>query len=398
MNIGITAEYNPFHNGHKYQIDKIREENTDCSIIAVMSGSFVQRGEPAAFSKFERARCALLNGVDMVIELPYIYSCSAADIFGFAAIDLMNKTGIIDKVCFGTEEKSLEDLLLAAEIFANEPPEFKQKLKLELSGGASYPAARQSALEKTANRQMNFISMPNNILAVEYLKALKQSKSQIAPYAVQRVFSSFNSTEITGHIASANAIRKALHSGSISSAAACMPENCQYLDFNAISSINRYSSIFHYLLAVKSSSELTEISDITEGIENRILAYSQANQSITELINAIKTKRYTYTKLQRAVLHIILDLKKDDLRNYMSAGTNLYIRVLGFKKGSAGILSAMSKNASVPIIINPARDKHKLSGKALAMFNAEAAASKIYNISTKAAAVNDYSNPLVLLP
>ena len=207
MIVGLITEYNPFHNGHVYHILKSKKITKSQYTIAVMSGNFVQRGEPAIFNKYVRTLSALLNGVDIVIELPVFYACASADIFAFGAVDILNKTGIVDSLCFGSENGDIDKLYLAAEILSNETDEFKNIIKNEISKGISYPEARLNALSIFTGKNMSYLSSPNNILSVEYLKALIKIKSRIKPYSIKRYFSEFHDIKIKGFIASATAIR-----------------------------------------------------------------------------------------------------------------------------------------------------------------------------------------------
>lgn len=378
MNIGIIVEYNPFHNGHKLHIEKTKTEHKAQKIIAVMSGNFVQRGEPAILDKFKRTKTALLNGVDLVLELPAVYSTSAADIFAYGAIDILNKSNIIDGVCFGSESGSLNALKEVCEILSNESTEFKKALSIELSSGVSYPKARLNAVQALLKKDLSFLNQPNNILALEYMKALKQLNSKIKPLTIQRELADFHSTNITSEIASATAIRNAIHEKSFNKMLNTVPENSHiyYNANNFYPSINDYTTILHYLLRIKSKTELSEIADITEGLENRILKLANFS-SITALMQALKTKRYTYTKLQRALLHIILDIKKTDVE---LKAANPYIKVLGFKRESSYLLSELCKKATVPVLTNLKNAEKQLSKEAFDFLKKELIISDIYNL------------------
>lgn len=395
MNVGIIVEYNPFHNGHKLHIDKTKQNHNADKIIAVMSGNFVQRGEPAVLDKFKRTRAALLNGVNIVLELPAIYSTSAADIFAYGSIDILNKTNIIDGVCFGSEAGQLEAMLESSEILSNESEEFKNLLSIELSSGCSYPKARLNALEKLLKKDLSFLNQPNNILALEYLKALKLTKSNIKPLTIQRESADFHSTSIEADIASATAIRKAIFEKDFNKILNVVPKNTYdyYSDSMNFSSINDYTTILHYLLRIKSNFELSEIADITEGLENRILKLADF-KSITDLIADLKTKRYTYTKLQRALLHIILDIKKSDISLKKS---NPYIRVLGFRRDSSNLLSELCKKASVPVLTNLKNADKLLDKDAMDFLKKELIISNVYNIFDTKSLSSDYTNAPIIV-
>lgn len=395
MNSGIIAEYNPFHNGHKLHIQKTKSSLKNNSVIIAMSGNFVQRGEPAILDKFIRTKTALNNGADIVLEIPSIYSTAAADIFARAAIDLLDKTGIVDYLSFGTETGNLNEFELAADLLSNENKKFKTLLKSELKKGISYPNARQNALNQCLAKDFSYLKSPNNILALEYLKSLKILKSCINPFTIKREYAGFNDTEIYSEIASATAIRLAIQENRISEIEKCVPEDLykQFTDNFKLPYLNNYSDILHYLLRTTSLSELSEILDITEGLENRILDLS-TNQNITDLINSVKTKRYTYSKIQRAILHIILDIKKSDI---CLETPNKYIRVLGFRKSASNIISELTEKSKLPVIINLKNDINNLSLPAKKMLEKEINVNNIYHLPLTGKKNLDYTEKVVIL-
>ncbi len=342
MNTAIIAEYNPFHKGHLYHINKTRKAGSD-NIIAIISGNFVQRGEPAIIDKHQRAKAALLNGVDMVIELPVEYATSSADVFAFGGCDIIKKSNIIDSISFGCEQGFTEDFINIAKLLKNETEKFKEILKSELCKGVSYPAARTAAIGKCLNINTEFLNNPNNILALEYLKNIQGTN--IKPIAIKRHISDYNGVELTGEISSASAIRKSIIEGN-NEAFNSIPDNTQYMFENIkhIPDIDDYSSIFHYILRTQKNN-LSQYADITEGLDNRILAFAN-NQKISQLIEQVKTKRYTYSKIKRAILHIILGITKKDQD---MTGVK-YIRVLGVRKDKINILSELCSKSSVPVI------------------------------------------------
>lgn len=400
MNVGIIAEYNPFHNGHLIHIEKSKEITKSSHCIVVMSGNFVQRGEPAICDKYIRTKAALLNGADLVIELPAMFSSASADIFAFGAVDILNKTGIINSLCFGTEQGSLNTFEDAANILSNESTEFKDILSDECKKGISFPKARLNALSYVLKTDLSFLSSPNNILALEYLKSLKILKSNIKPFTIKRYKADFHSYEINDNIASATAIRKYLINKLYSQTEKCIPKNYYNILIDSINKfiplINDFSSILHYILINSDINDISEILDITEGLENRILKYTDTFL-ITDLINKIKTKRYTYTKLQRALLHIILNIKKSDINYYKSNGGIPYIRVLGFKKESSHLLSELTKKASVPIITNLKDSSKVLNEAGYYMLQSEIKSNDIYYICSSFKIGEEFRRPIVLI-
>ncbi len=400
MIVGLITEYNPFHNGHVYHILESKKITKSQHVIAVMSGNFVQRGEPAIFNKYIRTRAALLNGVDIVIELPVLYACASADIFAFGAVDILDKTGIVDSLCFGSEDADINRLYLAAKILSNETYEFKNFIKNEMLKGISYPQARLNALSTLTGEDMSYLSSPNNILSVEYLKALIKIKSHIKAYSIKRYLSEFHDTKIKGFIASATAIRNSIKNKNVEEIKKCVPQNIYnaYLQNikSTIPSIDDYSDILHYILRTKSPKYISQILDITEGIENLIIKNSNIS-AISELIKKIKTKRYTYTKLQRGILHIILDIKKQHIYSDINIKPISYIRVLGFRKECSYLLSLLNKNARVPVIMNFKEAEKSFPPELKKQLKAESIITDIYNIANDKKIGKEYTEPIVIV-
>ncbi|MBS5794457.1 MAG: nucleotidyltransferase [Clostridiales bacterium] len=395
--LGIITEYNPFHNGHKLHIEKSKEKTNSKYCIVVMSGNFSQRGEPTIFDKYLRTKMALLNGADIVLELPLIFATASAELFSLGAIDILDKTGIVTDICFGSEEGSLEKFLEVSNILSNETLEFKQHLYKFLDNGLSFPRARLNALEKTLNKPLGFLNEPNNILSIEYLKAINKLNSTIIAKTIKREKVHFNSNNINGNIASATAIRQAFFKNNIDSIKNVIPNNCfkliQNISQNNIPIIDNYTSILKYLLKVSNIENIKQIADVTEGIENKILDNTNVD-SITELINNVKSKRYTYTKLQRTILHILLNITKDD-QQYLKENLNPYIRVLGFKKSSSHLLKELTINAKVPVITNLKNAKKQIDKNAMYYLNKEVMSTDIYYLSKNKN--EEYRQPLVII-
>ncbi|WP_317368695.1 nucleotidyltransferase family protein, partial [uncultured Tyzzerella sp.] len=250
--LGIITEYNPFHNGHKLHIEKSKQKTNSKYCIVVMSGNFSQRGEPAIFDKYLRTKMALLNGADIVLELPLIFATASAELFSLGAIDILDKTGIVNNICFGSEEGNLENFLEISNILSNEPVKFKQLLSEFLNDGLSFPKARLKALETFLNKPLDFLNKPNNILSIEYLKAIKKLNSNIVPKTILRENSSFHSNSIEGNIASATAIRQAFFKDNIHNIKNVIPDNCfnliESIPKDTIPNINNYTDILKYIL------------------------------------------------------------------------------------------------------------------------------------------------------
>lgn len=388
MNVGIIAEYNPFHSGHKLHITNTRALTGADNIIAIMSGSFVQRGEPAILDKFSRTRMALTNGVDMVLELPVRYAAGSADVFAMGAVESLDKSGIVDALSFGTEAGDIELFKEAAELLADETEEFSQAVKEEMGNGISYAAARQAALTRVLSRDMSFLSLPNNILALEYLKALKKLKSSIMPVTVRREISDYNSTQLTGRISSAAAIRHSIFSGEWDTALAAVPADCRSMlkevVFGKKPHIDSYSEVLKYILRTKSADELAQIDDISEGLENRILAASDL-PTVSEIADAVKSKRYAHSRVRRALLHIILGITKADAAKNVD-----YIRVLGFRRDKAYLVSELTQKAAVPVITN-------IKNAPADLIRQELFATDIYYMPLSGETNKDYTMPMVIV-
>lgn len=415
MNFGIIAEYNPFHNGHFYHIAKSKEKIGSENCIVIMSGNFTQRGEPAILNKQIRTKSALLNGASMVIELPVPFATASADIFAFGAVDLLDKANIIDYICFGVETENLSFMENISEILLKEPIEFKSILSVELSKGANYPKARETALSEYLKqnnsehllKDLSFLNMPNNILALEYIKTLKALKSKIKPIAVKRKNSDFYSSEIESEIVSAYAIRKAISEFRINNSKninliekikKAMPENIWEMVFDELKNcpnIEDYMPILDYVLRTKSKKELSDILDVTEGLENRILKFS-SEKSIDSFLTMLKTKRYTMSKLRHALLHIVLDIKKTDVFPYLEKGLP-YIRVLGFRKDKKELLTELTKKSAVPVITSIKSAEKTLSDKEYLLLKKEIQSSDLYYINTTKERNSEYTKPIVIV-
>lgn len=381
MLTGIVAEYNPFHNGHKYHIDTTRAL-TGGDIAVVMSGSFVQRGEPAVYGKFTRTRAALLNGADIVLELPVQYSTGAADVFAFGAVYMLEKSNIIDCLSFGSESGDVSVLERTADILLNEPDALKELIRKYSAEGMSYPQARGRALSKYTGLDKGIFENPNDILALEYIRQLKALKSDIRPIAVKRAGAGYSSSDMDCDFPSALAIRAELAYDK-KKALSAVPENCKELFENEnITRLDDFSSMLMYALITRDKSELSEIADITEGLENRILDFGFG--SISELAEGIKTKRYTRLKIQRALLHIILGIKKEAQKTPPQ-----YIRVLGFRKEKEYILSELAKSSSLPVILNVKENETLLKG--------EITASELYNAVSGGKKGEEYKKGVVIV-
>ena len=397
--IGIIAEYNPFHNGHLYQIQKAKELTGADTVIAVMSGNFTQRGETSLINKFEKAKMALQNEVDMVIELPTIYSISSAENFALAGVKILNEIGNIDYLVFGIEEENLEKLQAIADVLVNEDNEFKRNIKEELNKGNSYPKAREIALKKVllSENVENIMQKPNNILAIEYLKALKTTNSKIKPIAIKRKNTMHNDENINENYASGTYIRKLFIENNFNEIRKVVPKYTyeRLLELKNqgayVSSINDFSDIVIYKIRTMTKEEISQIADVNEGLENIIKLASTTCKTIDEIVEKVSTKRYTKTRISRILTYILLDITKSEIEQ--SKNANPYIRVLGINKKFEGILKTINNDKLITSL-----KKFEENNGENQLLNIDKKATEIYTIKyPKSVQANlDYTSKFII--
>ena len=388
--LAIIGEYNPFHNGHLYHLNKSKAKAGADYSIAIMSGNFVQRGNPAILDKWTRAKMALLNGIDLVIELPCIYSISSAENFAIGAIKILNSIKIVDKLSFGSEIDDISILQEFADILTDEPAEFKSLLNHELSKGISFPKARENALLMYLNdirRYANVLSSPNNILAIEYLKALNITESEITPMAIKRVGPGYNSRMIDNEFASATSIRELAESRNFYALDKLMPKisydilSDEIKKGHYVSGIEKFEKEIMFTLRNMSVAEIANLPDVSEGLENALKNAANSCNSLSEFMNFVKSKRYTATRLQRILLYALLGFTKEDMENSKKI-EEPYIRVLGFNEKGQNLLSEICNNnkklqvvTSVKQFTTTCRNK-----KLLMMMEKDIQATNIYTL------------------
>lgn len=397
--IGIIAEYNPFHNGHLYQIQKAKELTGADTVITVMSGNFTQRGDTSLINKFEKAKIALQNEVDMVIELPTIYSISSAENFALGGIKILNEIGNIDYLVFGIEEENLEKLQAIADVLVNEDDEFKRNIKEELDKGNSYPKAREIVLKKVLSSENveNIMQKPNNILAIEYLKALKTTNSKIKPFAIKRKNTMHNDENINENYASGTYIRKLFIENNFNEIKKVVPKYTyeRLLELKNqgtyVSSINDFSDIVIYKIRTMTKEEISKIADVNEGLENSIKLASTTCKTIDEIIEKVSTKRYTKTRISRILTYILLDITKSEMEQ--SKNANQYIRVLGINKKCEGILKKINNDKLITSL-----KKFEENNGENQLLNIDKKATEIYTIKyQKSVQANlDYTSKFII--
>lgn len=386
---GVITEYNPFHNGHKYQLEQIKRQTSADYIVVVMSGDFVQRGEPAIIDKYERTRMALLSGADLVLELPAVFATASAEFFAGGGISILKNTGIVDKLCYGVESVDHELTKLVAGMLKNPPAEYSASLARLIQGGMSFPAARSRALceyfqdnyDSSLDKLDAFIASPNNILAIEYEKALMDC--DITGFPIKRVGEGYHSTDSTSAFSSATAVRGVISTvyntanhltvnssntsqfGNLTVLNTLMPADCAKILTYCISNghivfPDAISDLLYYRLISERNEGYEKYSDCTKELSAKIVKNIYKYENFTQFCNLLKSKNLTYTRISRVLTHILLGIENDDFNICMD---NPYLRILGFKKSSGELMHLLKKRASAPIITKVADAPYELISK-----------------------------------
>ena len=408
----VIAEYSPFHNGHLYQLNTIREELGADRIIVVMSGNFTQRGIPSLIDKFTRCKMALENGADVVFELPVYYATGSAEFFAQGAVSLLDKLGVVDILHFGSEDGDLDTLLSCAKILADEPVSFKESLTLLLKEGVSFPTAQAQALTSELKKhnfsanQLNLqqtISMPNNTLGIEYIKALLQRNSTIHPMTLKRKGNQYHELQLSDEQhASANAIRSFLHQLTYTNSETPVEsddlakENYDSIKNQLPKSVYGYlvdknnqeflfsddfSTILYYKLLseIQACNHVKEYYDVTEQISDIIIKNLSSFTTFSNFCLACKSKNLTYNRIHRCLTHILLDLKQEQILEYKANDYTSYARLLGFSEGGKDVLKSIKANSSIPVITKlPKALKEQVNPYALSSLKADIHTSQLY--------------------
>lgn len=418
--VGLITEYNPFHNGHLYHIRKSKELTGADYCIALMSGSYVQRGAPAIYDKYVRASMALSSGADLVLEMPVAFSTASAREFATYGVALFTALGAVDSICFGSECGDIAPLSRIAGLLADEPEEFRRTLKECLKQGMTYPEARhQALLSSLSPDDQAVLASPNNILGIEYIRAGMALGSPLRFHTIRREGQAYHDTAVRSGIgnpdrclASASAIRRIVASGQnppvpssspgspvplylpVSPDLPYLPGSPETVTTDALSSMvpacvyrmitreqpvfsNDFSSILNYRIL---KGDWTGIADLTPELDARIRKGALSPVSFEERIQELKTRQLTYTRVSRALLHLILNLHESDVGLYKENGYAPYARVLGFRKDSLPLLSALKRSSFVPLITKLADAGKLLGGTALSMLRQEIEAAHIYQM------------------
>ncbi len=361
--LGIIAEYNPFHYGHKFQLEESMSKTKSDYSIAIMSGSFVQRGEPSFVDKWTKARMAVDNGFNLVIELPFIYSVQSAEYFAYGGVKLLDSLNIVDYLSFGSESGEIDELIFIAKILKEEPKAYVQFLRYNLNKGLSFSVSRSNALEeyissKYPNQTKDYnhiLKQSNNILAIEYLKALLRLNSSIKPLTIKRSGVDYKDNTVSNGFASASGIRNIIEKNGLRSSVDLLPHNSylaleKYLDkYKEFNSLSKYQDILIYLLRTSPPDKIKNLLNIEQGLENRLIQKAFKYKDISEIVDAVATKRYPKTRIQRILIHLLHEFYKDDF-DELSKFYPSYIRVLAMDSDGFKLINNIKKNSDIPII------------------------------------------------
>lgn len=384
---GIVAEYNPLHNGHLYHMQQSKLETGATHTVVVLSSQFVQRGEPAFVDKWARTEMALAAGADLVLELPVAFSCGSAEYFASAAVSILNAANIIDVLSFGSESGTLADLDQAAVELVDESEHFKHVLKAELKRGVSYPRARIIALKETGVFT-DGAAMPNNILGIEYIKALKRTGSGIRAFTLERKGQGYHSPQMENGFASATAIRKAWWQSPASTLiGAQLPDFTQQILTRIVSEgrgpirSDAFSDMLLYHLRTMSPAQLRSYPYCSDGLAERIFSFARGVDHLDTLINAANSPRHPSSRIRRILSVIAIGLSDQLLQNLSASGYAPYLRVLGFRNSGKDLLALMKKRATLPILTKPAAYKKLENPLGKQLFELEITATSIYALA-----------------
>lgn len=422
--VGIIAEYNPFHKGHAYHLQNSKRlTNADYAIV-VMSGPFTQRGLPALADKYARARMALENGADLVLELPVPYASGSAEAFAQGAVSLFEALGCTDALCFGSESGDINALTSYARLFEEEPEDYKSLLKYYLKQGLPFPAARSKASEEylhytdhvcvcsrddaDCRQDSELLEHPNNILGIEYCRALLGRNSKIRPVTLRRASSGYHDTAMNTAFASASAIRKAIACQGLSkSVEAQLPKASFHILKEALSvcpplTMDAFSSTLLYRLLTLSRQELASFQDVSPDLAARMENNRFRFTGCSAFADLLKTKELTHSRITRALCHILLNLYQTDLDALKEAHWPVYLKPLGFRKSAASLLTAIKRKSASPLLVKAADAQSVLTPVQYALFEKDVLAAHIYESARVcqygADFIHEYTRTPVILP
>ena len=365
---GLIVEYNPFHNGHLFHFKQSKEKTEADVVIAVMSGTFLQRGEPAIIDKFHRTKAALLSGIDVVIELPFAFSCQYADLFAKGATMTLANLGV-DYICFGSEHGQIKPFIDSYMHFKQNEDDFQIYLKRHLNDGLSFPQASKKAYEQIGMNHAGLdLSLPNNILGYSYVKAIYDYNLSIKPETIKRIENNYHDETIEKQIASATSVRKEMfHENELTAKAKLALPNStidMLQTYKASSKLwhewENYLTILQHLVLTKSPNELREIHGIEEGFENRLKQTVHQANSFHDWMHLLKTKRYTWTRIQRNFVHLLTNTKKEEIEHIKQMKNIPYVRLLGMSNKGQEYIQRQKKQMDIKLISNLQDMEHPL--------------------------------------
>lgn len=407
---GIIAEYNPFHNGHAYHLRQAKEISGADFCLVVMGGDFMQRGTPAIIDKYARTRMALSGGADLVLELPLYYAAGSAEFFAMGAVSLLDRLGAVDSLCFGSEWGSLSLLSQIAALLTREPEEYRLALQEGLKKGLSFPLARSLALQQSlpgSSGLQAVLSTPNNILGIEYLKALQRRHSSISPCTISRSGSGYHASALSSGddtFSSASAIRRSIHDPAairshVPPAVYEILQKARQKTF-PISSKD-FSLLLRYRLLTEAEKGCAGYLDMPPGLAGKIRKHFNQFRDFEQFAGLLKSKELTYSRICRSLLHILLDMTEEDMAAFRREDYVFYARILGFRRSSLKLLQVLKQNTSIPLISKLADASSYLTGTGLTMLKKDIEAAHIYEsvVSSKYGLpfANEYSRELVIL-
>ncbi len=411
--IGIVAEFNPFHKGHKYAIDTLKKSVGADYVVIVMSGDYVQRGTCAIVDKFTRANMALIGGADLVIELPLYYSTSSAEFFARGAVSILDSLGCIDYIGFGSEDGNLSHLSKIAEFLSDEDEKFSESIKSHIKQGKSFAAARAGAVADSFGEDENIIasvlSSPNNNLAIEYLKALKWKNSSMIPVNAKRIGQDYNAEKIESgnSFSSATAIRNKISEfGNIISKkyadeilSSLMPsDTIQLLYDKKISDIDDFSELLHFKLLTERHYGFDSYVDVSSDLSDKIVNLIPKYESIKNFTMELKSKDITYTRISRALLHILLGMKKENLAKYVHKDHYVsYARILGLNKNASPLLKKVQECSTIPVLSKLSDAYKKLDENQLCLLNETINASSVFDLTEGNKKINEYAKSVITI-
>lgn len=346
--VGIICEYNPFHNGHMYHLNKVKELFPNLPIILVMSGNFTERGDVSVYNKWDKTKIALKMGVDLVIELPFVFATQSADTFAKASIEILHYMKV-KYLVFGSESNDIQKLELLADTQLSNN-KYHKLVKKYLDEGINYPTALSKSLYDITGIKMKD---SNDILGITYIREIKKQNTGIIPITIKRN-NNYNGLDLEDNISSATSIRHSIkNNGNVD---AYIPSEITSFIHQKLHFIDQYFHLLKYKILTETN-KISKYQTVDEGIENRILKYIVSSKNLDELILKIKTKRYTYHKLNRMFTHILCNFTKDEARSFENIE---YIRILGFSLKGRKYLSEIKKDIEIPIISNYSKLKNEM--------------------------------------